>query len=158
MKASAHPRYARCCVKEPLVELRNLSLGYGESAVLDAVCLRIPRGKVTALIGPMGAGKTTTLRLIGGECRAWSGAVLFDAQSTGVTYTVSPPLHAMPSVRTVTTRTRATRPRRAHRKPRGGSRELRASIRTGCESCRAARLRPCGRTPSATSARTGRTF
>ncbi len=75
-------------VKEPLVELRNLSFGYGESAVLDDVCLRIPRGKVTALIGPMGAGKTTTLRLIGGECRAWSGAVLFDAQSTGVTYTV----------------------------------------------------------------------
>ncbi len=67
----------------PLVELRNLSFGYGESAVLDDVSLRIPRGKVTALIGPMGAGKTTTLRVIGGACRAWSGAVLFDGHDIG---------------------------------------------------------------------------
>ena len=66
-----------------LVEFRNLSFGYGERAVLDDVSLRIPRGKVTALIGPMGGGKTTTLRLMGGQSRAWSGQMLFDGQDIG---------------------------------------------------------------------------
>jgi len=66
-----------------LVELRNLTFGYGERAVLDHISLRIPRGKVTALIGPMGGGKTTTLRLMGGQSRAWSGQMLFDGQDLG---------------------------------------------------------------------------
>ena len=66
-----------------LVEFRNLSFSYGDHVVLDAVSLAIPRGKVTALIGPMGAGKTTTLRLIGGEQRAQSGEMLFDGQDVG---------------------------------------------------------------------------
>ncbi len=63
--------------------MRNLTFGYGERAVLDDVTLHIPRGKVTALIGPMGGGKTTTLRLMGGEQRAWSGQMLFDGQDIG---------------------------------------------------------------------------
>jgi phospholipid/cholesterol/gamma-HCH transport system ATP-binding protein len=67
----------------PLVEFRNLSFGYAERAVLDDVSLCIPRGKVTALIGPMGGGKTTTLRLMGGQSRAWSGQMLFDGQDIG---------------------------------------------------------------------------
>ena len=66
-----------------LVDMRNLTFGYGERAVLDDVTLHIPRGKVTALIGPMGSGKTTTLRLMGGEQRAWSGQMLFDGQDIG---------------------------------------------------------------------------
>ena len=66
-----------------LVEMRHLTFGYGERAVLDDVTLHIPRGKVTALIGPMGGGKTTTLRLMGGEHRAWSGQMLFDGQDIG---------------------------------------------------------------------------
>lgn len=66
-----------------LVEFRNLSFGYGERTVLDDVSLRLPKGKVTALIGPMGGGKTTTLRLMGGQSRAWSGQMLFDGQDLG---------------------------------------------------------------------------
>lgn len=66
-----------------LVEFRHLSFGYGERTVLDDVSLRIPRGKVTALIGPMGGGKTTTLRLMGGQLKAWSGQMLFDGQDIG---------------------------------------------------------------------------
>ncbi len=66
-----------------LVAFRNLTFSYGEHVVLDNVSLTIPRGKVTALIGPMGAGKTTTLRLMGGECRAQSGQMLFDGQDLG---------------------------------------------------------------------------
>lgn len=63
-----------------LVELRNLTFGYADEVVLNDVSLHIPRGKVTVLIGPMGGGKTTTLRLIGGQMRAWSGQMLFDGQ------------------------------------------------------------------------------
>ncbi len=65
---------------QPIVELRNLTFGYGERTVLANVSLQVPQGKITALIGPMGAGKTTTLRLVGGQLRAQSGQVLFEGQ------------------------------------------------------------------------------
>jgi len=57
----------------PLVELRNRSFGYSERVILDDVSLSIPRGKVTALMGASGGGKTTILRLIGGQNRAQQG-------------------------------------------------------------------------------------
>lgn len=66
-----------------LVECRNLSFGYGERRILDNVSFTIPRGKVTALMGASGGGKTTTLRLIGGQVRAQGGQVLFDGQDVG---------------------------------------------------------------------------
>jgi len=56
-----------------LVELRQLTFGYGERVILDDVSLTIPRGKVTALMGASGGGKTTILRLIGGQNRAQKG-------------------------------------------------------------------------------------
>jgi phospholipid/cholesterol/gamma-HCH transport system ATP-binding protein len=66
-----------------LVELRQLNFGYAENQVLHDVSLHVPRGKVTALIGPMGGGKSTLLRLMGGQSRAWSGQMLFDGQDLG---------------------------------------------------------------------------
>lgn len=63
-----------------LVELQNLSFGYSERLILDDVSLSIPRGKVTALMGASGGGKTTILRLIGGQNRAQKGKLLFDGQ------------------------------------------------------------------------------
>lgn len=65
---------------ESLVELRHLSFGYGERVILDHISLSVPRGKVTALMGASGGGKTTILRLIGGQNRAQSGEMLFDGQ------------------------------------------------------------------------------
>ena len=65
---------------ESLVELQHLTFGYGERVVLDDISLSVPRGKVTALMGASGGGKTTILRLIGGQNRAQSGQVLFDGQ------------------------------------------------------------------------------
>ena len=56
-----------------LVELRDLTFGYGERVVLDNISLTLPRGKVTALMGASGGGKTTVLRLIGGQNRAQKG-------------------------------------------------------------------------------------
>jgi phospholipid/cholesterol/gamma-HCH transport system ATP-binding protein len=68
---------------DDLVVCRDLCFGYGERPVLDGVTLTVPRGKVTALMGASGGGKTTVLRLVGGQCRAQSGQVLFDGQDVG---------------------------------------------------------------------------
>jgi phospholipid/cholesterol/gamma-HCH transport system ATP-binding protein len=65
---------------DSLVELRNLTFGYGERVILDNISLSVPRGKVTALMGASGGGKTTILRLIGGQNKAQSGQLLFDGQ------------------------------------------------------------------------------
>ncbi len=64
----------------PLVELRNVTFGYSDRVILKDVSLTVPRGKVTALMGASGGGKTTVLRLIGGQNRAQQGQVLFDGQ------------------------------------------------------------------------------
>jgi len=62
----------------PLIELRDVSCGYGDRVILERVNLRIPRGKVLALIGTSGGGKTTVLRLLGRQIKPISGQVLFD--------------------------------------------------------------------------------
>ena len=66
-----------------LVECRNLRFGYGERPILDGVSFTVPRGKVTALMGASGGGKTTVLRLVGGQVRAQAGQLLFDGQDVG---------------------------------------------------------------------------
>ena len=53
-----------------LVDLRDVRFGYGARPVLNELTLAVPRGKVTALMGASGGGKTTVLRLIGGQVRA----------------------------------------------------------------------------------------
>lgn len=63
-----------------LVELRDIRFGYGDRVILDGISLTVPRGKVTALMGASGGGKTTVLRLIGGQYRAQSGSLTFDGQ------------------------------------------------------------------------------
>jgi len=62
------------------VEFRDVTFGYGARAILDGVSFTVPRGKVTALMGASGGGKTTVLRLIGGQQKAQRGEVLFDGQ------------------------------------------------------------------------------
>ena len=68
---------------DTLVELRDLRFGYGERVILDGISLTVPRGKVTALMGASGGGKTTVLRLIGGQYRAQSGSLTFEGQEVG---------------------------------------------------------------------------
>jgi len=68
---------------DPLVRIDHLSFAYHERLILDGASFRVPRGKVTALMGASGGGKTTLLRLIGGQIRAQSGQVLFDGQDIG---------------------------------------------------------------------------
>lgn len=61
----------------PLAEVCGLCFGYGQRLIFDHIDLDIPRGKVTAIMGPSGTGKTTLLRLIGGQIRPASGSVRF---------------------------------------------------------------------------------
>ncbi|QEY13335.1 ABC transporter ATP-binding protein [Cellvibrio sp. KY-YJ-3] len=64
-----------------MVELEQVSFGYGSRKILHNISLRIPRGKVVAIMGGSGCGKTTILRLIGGQVKPTSGRVLVDNQS-----------------------------------------------------------------------------
>ena len=68
---------------DALVELRSVTCGYGDRVILEDIDLVVPRGKVVALMGTSGGGKTTVLRLIGGQLKAMSGQVLFDGQDVG---------------------------------------------------------------------------
>jgi len=64
----------------PLVVLSDLHFAYGDRPILQGVTLAVPRGKITALMGASGGGKTTVLRLIGGQYTAQSGSLVFDGQ------------------------------------------------------------------------------
>lgn len=68
-------------VDTPLVKIRNLSFSRGAHKIFDGIDLDIQRGKVTAIMGPSGTGKTTLLRLIGGQLRPDTGTVEVDGQS-----------------------------------------------------------------------------
>jgi len=60
------------------VAIRNLVFRRGGRVIFDGIDLDIPEGKVTAIMGPSGTGKTTLLRLIGGQLRPDSGTVRVD--------------------------------------------------------------------------------
>lgn len=63
-----------------LVKVRNLVFSRGNRKIFDGVDLDIQRGRITAIMGPSGTGKTTLLRLIGGQLRPASGSVHVDGQ------------------------------------------------------------------------------
>ncbi len=64
-----------------LVKVRNLVFSRGDRKIFDGVDLDIPRGKVTAIMGPSGTGKTTLLRLIGGQLRPMQGSIEVEGQA-----------------------------------------------------------------------------
>ena len=66
---------------EIAVELDNVTFGYHERPVLTGISMKIPRGKVVAIMGGSGCGKTTMLRLIGGQLKPQSGRVLVAGRS-----------------------------------------------------------------------------
>jgi phospholipid/cholesterol/gamma-HCH transport system ATP-binding protein len=61
-----------------LVAVRNLRFSRGDRVIFDGVSLDIPRGKITAIMGPSGTGKTTLLRLISAQLYPDQGQVFFD--------------------------------------------------------------------------------
>ena len=65
----------------PFIEIDGVTFGYDSSrTILNDVTLNFPRGKVTAILGGSGCGKTTRLRLIGGVHAADRGRVVFDGE------------------------------------------------------------------------------
>ena len=60
------------------VTVRDLSFHRGERSIFDRVDLDIPRGKITAIMGPSGTGKTTLLQLISGQLRPDAGRIEVD--------------------------------------------------------------------------------
>jgi len=63
-----------------LVEIRDLHFAYGDRPILSNLRMDFPRGKLVAVMGGSGCGKTTVLRLIGGQIRPQQGAVTVDGE------------------------------------------------------------------------------
>ena len=66
---------------QALIEVKDLSFKRGERVIYDQVNLKIRQGQITGIMGPSGTGKTTLLRLIGGQLTPDQGEVLFDGQN-----------------------------------------------------------------------------
>jgi phospholipid/cholesterol/gamma-HCH transport system ATP-binding protein len=70
---------------DTLIEIDHVTFGYDASrTILNDVSLRFQRGKVSAILGGSGCGKTTLLRLIGGVHAANNGRVVFDGETIDV--------------------------------------------------------------------------
>jgi phospholipid/cholesterol/gamma-HCH transport system ATP-binding protein len=70
---------------DSIVSLKGVDFSYapGERTILSGLNMEFPRGKVVAVMGGSGCGKTTVLRLIGGQVNAQQGQVLFEGQDVG---------------------------------------------------------------------------
>lgn len=66
---------------ENLIEIRNLHFRRGERIIFDGVDINIPAGKITAIMGPSGTGKTTLLRLIGAQLQPDQGQIVIQGQN-----------------------------------------------------------------------------
>ncbi len=66
-----------------MLELRDVTVGYGKTPVLRDVCLRVDEGRIVALLGANGAGKTTVMRTVMGLLKPWSGSVRFGDRDIG---------------------------------------------------------------------------
>lgn len=65
---------------DSLVKISDVSFAYDRRPILTGINLEIPRGKVVAIMGGSGCGKTTTLRLIGGQIKPQRGEVAVDGK------------------------------------------------------------------------------
>ena len=63
-----------------LVEVSDLHFGYGELSIFRGLSLKIPRGKVVAILGGSGSGKSTLLKLIGGQLTPARGGIRVDGK------------------------------------------------------------------------------
>ncbi|MBL7495070.1 ABC transporter ATP-binding protein [Frankia sp. CNm7] len=64
----------------PVVEMRNVSAGYGQIDVLHGIDLSLSQGTVLAVLGPNGAGKSTTVRALAGLVRPTNGQILLQGR------------------------------------------------------------------------------
>jgi len=66
---------------DTLIDIQDLKFAYGQNQVLKGVNLKVPRGKIVAILGTSGCGKSTLLRLIGGQSRPAAGSVRVNGQT-----------------------------------------------------------------------------
>jgi branched-chain amino acid transport system ATP-binding protein len=66
-----------------MLEVRELSVFYGDAQALDRVSLRVGTGEIVALVGANGAGKTSLIRTVAGILKPRSGSVVFDGRPIG---------------------------------------------------------------------------
>src|SRR5690606_23337477 len=63
---------------DSIVEIRDVYYSVGNREIFSGLNLSIPRGRITAIMGPSGTGKTTLLRLMTGQLKPDRGEILFD--------------------------------------------------------------------------------
>jgi phospholipid/cholesterol/gamma-HCH transport system ATP-binding protein len=80
MTPDSHSSDKPSAAPDNLVEVRGVHFTIGPRVIYKAVDLDIARGRITAIMGPSGTGKTTLLRLISGQWRPSAGTVHFDGQ------------------------------------------------------------------------------
>ena len=84
LDSASSANVAPTCPTEVAVEMASVSFGYDpRRPVLTGIDMAIPRGKLVAIMGGSGCGKTTILRLIGGALRAQAGKVIVAGQNVG---------------------------------------------------------------------------
>jgi len=66
-----------------LVQIRDLHFSRGSKHIFRGLSVDIPRGKVTTILGPSGTGKTTLLKMIGGQLKASRGSIIVDGLDVG---------------------------------------------------------------------------
>ncbi len=66
---------------QTLIEIKDLTFLRGERKIFDGISLKIPKGKVTAIMGPSGTGKTTLLKLIAGQLKPDSGEIWVEGEN-----------------------------------------------------------------------------
>ncbi len=65
---------------DSLIQIRDLHFKRGDKVIFDGVDMDIQAGKITAVMGPSGTGKTTLLKLIGGQLKPDQGHIIVDGQ------------------------------------------------------------------------------
>lgn len=63
-----------------LIETKQLSFGFNSKKIFESLDIAVPKGKIVAIMGPSGTGKTTLLRLISGQIPTHSGTITFDGE------------------------------------------------------------------------------
>jgi len=64
-----------------IVSIQNLTFSRGNRKIFNDISLNIQRGKITAIMGPSGTGKTTLLKIIGGQLYPESGSIIVDDEN-----------------------------------------------------------------------------
>ena len=67
--------------EEHFIKIDNLSFAHGDRHIFDNINIQIPRGKITAIMGPSGTGKTTLLKLISAQLKPCAGSVYVDGMN-----------------------------------------------------------------------------